>query len=749
MHGHSFANQTLILLRRALFFSLLLGSPLFGESGYAVDLNALPVYVRSGFSLPVDASTPPGDDYLVLPPQHNRPIIIPELNLPGTPRRQFPELRSLPRQDFTILWRFHLEQSDLLQMKNPVLLLAQIGEGWQVFINGKLLHEKIKPYPANHRLLRVPVNPRFLVSGVNQLVIRIQGDPLSRETGLYYGSPYRIEEAAEAEAHVNQNLYLILITIYASIGVFHLLFMLGDPRRKFNLHFGLFSLTLAIYLFTRTTFPHVFTDHANLIFRIEMSSLALGLPAFLNFSISLLPFHNRPFHIFAFVTAIQGLIVSLLSLVLPINLLYDLLVVWQFTTPPLLVIMQGFLFAFFIRDIHRLRRSHSFFVALYRSLVWKVPGNLILGTGIVMFTSIYDIYAALVLHTSPGLTAYGLLFFITGAAVRIAYDLLLLLKTNQRLNRSLRQNIIHLKHLHRTLTRSEEKYRRLIEETNDIIMTLDAEGRVTAANSSLYRELGIRPDDLIGQPFIRLLQKEMPGQAAFSQSFTVNRVTDFYEQGDLLNIRVPLFAEQKGGHVFFDLKFEKIHYDGETDIIVKASTVEEDPALKYLVRETVSFEMDNDLFAIEDMVRRLIVDLPRFLDEYEISMIRIGLREIIVNAIEHGNLGITYTEKSELLNAGNYQEEIQRRLTEEECDRRKVRIRFTLTPSQVRYRISDEGAGFDHNRFGYHIDPEQAETSLHGRGIFITRNAFSRVLYNAAGNSVLLIRHFPDRAEPA
>ena len=389
------------------------------------------------------------------------------------------------------------------------------------------------------------------------------------------------------------------------------------------------------------------------------------------------------------------------------------------------------------------------FVGLYQALTARIPGNLVLGTTVVVVTSVYDIYAALVLHTSPDLSAYGLLFFLTGSAVRIAYDLLQLLKTNQRLNRSMRQSFMNLKRLHHTLTRSEEKYRRLIEETNDIVLTLDAKGIVTAGNSSLYRKLGIRPSDLIGRPFSDLLKKETPEEWAFSQSFTVDRVQDFFAHGDTLNIRVPLFIEQKQCHVFFDIKFEKIRSEDETDIIVKASTVEEDPALKYLVRETVSFEMNNDLFAIEDMVRRLIVNLPRFLDEYEISMIRIGLREIIVNAIEHGNLGITYIEKTDLLKSGNYQEEIRRRLMTEANDRRKVRIKLTLTPTQIRYRISDEGKGFDHNRFGFHMDPEQVEASLHGRGIFITRNAFSQVLYNESGNSVLLIRDFPDRSEPA
>jgi PAS domain-containing protein/anti-sigma regulatory factor (Ser/Thr protein kinase) len=751
MPRNSPAYQALMFVRNGalLFFPIFaLSIPLHAEEGYPVDLNRLPVYVRAGFS-PERIPSPdeePDRSYLQIPPSWNRPVIIPDLKLPGMPVRNFPELRTLPPSDFTLLWRFRLTDEDLARMQNPVLLFAQLGEGWQIYVNGRLLQSHLGSHPLNRRLLRVAVNPRFLVSGTNQIAVHLRGDPLSRETGLYYGYPYRMEEAVDAEAHVDQTLYIVLITIYCSIGLFHILLITGDPKRRFNLYFGLFALILAVYLFTRSTLSYQITDNATLIFRIEMASLALGLPAFTGFLISLNPFRNRSFRLVGVLAILHGFTISTLSIILPVNTLYDLLLVWQLTSPPLLIATAVFLVSFFLRDLRRLIRLSGPLAGSFQALVARIPGNLLLGTLVVMLTSVYDIYAAIAFHTSPRLSAYGLLFFLTGSAVRIAIDLLQLLRANQRLNRSMRQNLINLKRLHHTLSRSEGKYRRLIEETNDVILTLDAKGVVTAANSSLYRELGISPSELIGQPFTSLLEVETPQEGSLRQGFTVDRIQDFYSCGDTLNILVPLFAKQKQSHVFFDIKFEKIRSEDETEIIVKASRVEEEPALKYLVRETVSFEMNNDLFAIEDMVRRLIMDLPRFLDEYEISMIRIGLREIIVNAIEHGNLGITYAEKSHLLKSGNYQEEIRNRLMKESIAQRRVRIKLTLTPEQVRYRISDDGAGFDHRKFTRAVDPEHDHASLHGRGIMITRNAFSKVLYNDSGNSVLLIRNFAERA---
>src|SRR5690606_33631699 len=118
MPGHSLTHKTLKSTRRiaALFF-LIVSSPLLAEAGYPVDLNSLPVYVRAGFALE-DGSIPSpdeeiGDDFLRLPAARNRPVIVPDLKLPGMPEREFPELRSLPPVDFTLLWRFTLTDEDL------------------------------------------------------------------------------------------------------------------------------------------------------------------------------------------------------------------------------------------------------------------------------------------------------------------------------------------------------------------------------------------------------------------------------------------------------------------------------------------------------------------------------------------------------------------------------------------------------------------------------------------------------------
>ncbi len=113
-----------------------------------------------------------------------------------------------------------------------------------------------------------------------------------------------------------------------------------------------------------------------------------------------------------------------------------------------------------------------------------------------------------------------------------------------------------------------------------------------------------------------------------------------------------------------------------------------------------------------------------------------GLTELLVNAVEHGNLGISYEEKSALARAEQWHEEVQRRLTAAENRSKYVRVRFERFDDRIRVHIADEGSGFDWRSF-LRIDPGRA-FHTHGRGIAIANLvSFDSVEYLGAGNEVV------------
>jgi CheY-like chemotaxis protein len=114
-----------------------------------------------------------------------------------------------------------------------------------------------------------------------------------------------------------------------------------------------------------------------------------------------------------------------------------------------------------------------------------------------------------------------------------------------------------------------------------------------------------------------------------------------------------------------------------------------------------------------------------------------GLSDLMVNAVEHGNLALTYQEKSQLKREGDWEGEITRRLALPEFGNRVATIRIErLNASTVRFTISDEGDGFDWAKF-LAFDPERAYDP-NGRGIAMAKMmSFTSLEYQGKGNVVV------------
>lgn len=114
----------------------------------------------------------------------------------------------------------------------------------------------------------------------------------------------------------------------------------------------------------------------------------------------------------------------------------------------------------------------------------------------------------------------------------------------------------------------------------------------------------------------------------------------------------------------------------------------------------------------------------------------LGISELLVNAVEHGNLGITYEEKAALKRADRWHEEVRRRQELPENRAKQVRVTLTRTEAGVNLCISDDGAGFDWQRY-LDLDPQRA-FDPNGRGIALARSAsFAALRYEGCGNTAI------------
>ena len=113
----------------------------------------------------------------------------------------------------------------------------------------------------------------------------------------------------------------------------------------------------------------------------------------------------------------------------------------------------------------------------------------------------------------------------------------------------------------------------------------------------------------------------------------------------------------------------------------------------------------------------------------------IGLSEILVNAVEHGNLGITYTDKSQLLQAGLWDAEVEKRLQDPVLGTRRATLDCAFSQDLATLTITDQGMGFDWKSY-LEMHPDRA-FDLHGRGIALARQlSFTSLEYLGKGNIV-------------
>lgn len=109
--------------------------------------------------------------------------------------------------------------------------------------------------------------------------------------------------------------------------------------------------------------------------------------------------------------------------------------------------------------------------------------------------------------------------------------------------------------------------------------------------------------------------------------------------------------------------------------------------------------------------------------------------ELLSNAVEHGNLGITYEEKTAMIENGTLQEEIEKRLVAEVYKDRRVKVSMKKEDGIINLVIEDEGNGFEFEKFLLFDDSRIFDN--HGRGIAIV-NSYLNMQYLDKGNKVMV-----------
>ena len=161
--------------------------------------------------------------------------------------------------------------------------------------------------------------------------------------------------------------------------------------------------------------------------------------------------------------------------------------------------------------------------------------------------------------------------------------------------------------------------------------------------------------------------------------------------------------------------------------------------LNDIVRQTRSIQsMQSGMFRVRTIgeVHDLSILLANACPDPE--KIVMGLNDLLMNAVEHGNLGITYDEKTSLQETQQWEPEVQRRLGLSENAQKYVEVNFERRDGTIHFVITDQGKGFDWKQYEA-FSPELALAS-HGRGIAMAKAlCFDHLEYQGIGNQVYCV----------
>jgi CheY-like chemotaxis protein/anti-sigma regulatory factor (Ser/Thr protein kinase) len=165
------------------------------------------------------------------------------------------------------------------------------------------------------------------------------------------------------------------------------------------------------------------------------------------------------------------------------------------------------------------------------------------------------------------------------------------------------------------------------------------------------------------------------------------------------------------------------------------------PASVELWEQAWSYNVSNDPAVIPRFVDHLLRCCAAGLDRTDTLELSLALRELILNAVEHGNLGLTYEEKTHALERGTMERLLRERAGQAQLAGRRVTVIARRLERRLIVHVADEGEGFDWRALP---DPTDVPNllSTHGRGILLARLSVDSLTFNERGNEVTVEKLF-------
>jgi hypothetical protein len=330
--------------------------------------------------------------------------------------------------EYTFYKEFHLTEQEIRELREDIsLFIPFLANVYEIYLNGekiggrgKITDGKILENGTMINLVQIlPLN--LLKPGTNEIRI-ILGGYRNEEIALYGDKDTEINYYRKHRERHSDTIDFVLIGIYIIVGMYHLLLGIKRPQDGHNLYFGILSILIGIYFYTRTI-------HINMI----------GLEYLIQFKLELISlFFTAIFLLFFF----QKLLINQINKIGKFYLYFIFLETFVVLISGRVIMMKALL----------LFQASALFMLIYISYL-MINGirqknndvrSLLIGFIIMMMAIAIDLVGAMHViegFENPSFTRFGFFCFVMGIAFVLANRFLRLHKEVEELNSNLEKKV--------------------------------------------------------------------------------------------------------------------------------------------------------------------------------------------------------------------------------------------------------------------------------------------------------------------
>jgi anti-sigma regulatory factor (Ser/Thr protein kinase) len=158
-----------------------------------------------------------------------------------------------------------------------------------------------------------------------------------------------------------------------------------------------------------------------------------------------------------------------------------------------------------------------------------------------------------------------------------------------------------------------------------------------------------------------------------------------------------------------------------------------------LTNVALEFNLENDLQMVSTLIAEVQEQLALLGYADRSGRVRLGvaLEEALLNGMIHGNLEIASSVKQQ--SDALYRQAIEDRRTRPPYRERRLRFRARMNRDKARFRVQDQGPGFDPQCLPDPTDAANLE-KVSGRGLLLIQTFMDEVTFNRRGNAITMTK---------